>query len=102
MVVSGGEGDDTINISGVILKASATKYLVQYNLGDGNDLITGFGATSTLSISGGVHADSTKSGNDVIVTVSGNKITLQGAAGLSKLNIVETPVTITTQPATKT
>ena len=62
--------------------------LYQYELGDGNDLINGFNATSTLSISGGMYS-SEKIGDDVIVTIEyGDKITLQGAATLSSVNII--------------
>lgn len=61
-----------------------------YKTGDGNDSIVGFNTTSTLQIDGGKGAYSTvksESGADIIVTVGTGKITLVGAANLSKVNI---------------
>ncbi|MBD3879244.1 MAG: hypothetical protein SR1Q5_06120, partial [Quinella sp. 1Q5] len=52
----------------------------------GNDSIQGFNETSTLSISGSSYS-TTKSGNDIIVTVGESKITLFGAASLEAVNI---------------
>ncbi|MBR0062052.1 MAG: hypothetical protein IJP68_11300, partial [Selenomonadaceae bacterium] len=104
--LSSGEGDDSISLysgdditiiggkgNDSIFNNTASKVLYKYSAGDGNDHIQGFKADSTLSITGGVYASTAKSGNDVIVTVGDGKITLQGAAALSKLNIVETPWT---------
>ncbi len=83
--LDGGSGNDSIWNHG-------DNVLFTYNAGDGNDIIinSGFKDNSMLSISGGVHATTTKSGNDIIVTVGNGKITLQGAATLSTVNIVET------------
>ena len=105
--LSSGEGDDSISLysgdditiiggkgNDSIFNNTASKVLYKYSAGDGNDYIQGFKADSTLSITGGVYATSQKSGNDVIVTVGDGKITLQGAATLSKVNIVETPWTV--------
>ena len=58
----------------------------EYAAGDGNDIIYGFKADSTLSIGGGSYS-SEKSGDDIIFTVGEGKITLVGAASLSKVNI---------------
>ena len=78
--ISGGTGDDTINNSG-------ENVLILYNTGDGNDSIIGFNATSTLSLSSDEYS-STTSGNDIIVTVGDDSITLNGAASLETVNIV--------------
>ncbi len=78
--IIGGAGNDTI-------KNRGNKVIFQYSSGNGNDIIEGFNATSTLSISGSDYS-STKSGNDVIVTVGTGKITLQGAASLSSVNVI--------------
>ena len=80
-VIDAGEGDDSIELSW-----SSNNALIKYNKGDGNDVITGFNATSTLSIAGAGY-NSVKSGNDLIFTVGDGKITLKGAAKLSTVNI---------------
>lgn len=89
--VEGGKGSDTINNSG------ASNVLFKYTAGDGNDLITGFNSTSTLSIAGAKYS-SNVSGDDLIFSVGKEKITLVGANNLSTVNITGIPNT--TQPAT--
>ncbi|MBD3878918.1 MAG: calcium-binding protein [Quinella sp. 1Q5] len=79
VTLSGGKGNDTIINNG-------SKVLIKYTSGDGNDLIRGFNATSTLSIAGGTYS-TTKSGENILVAVDDGKITLQGAASLSAVNI---------------
>ena len=69
--------------------------LFKYSSGDGNDIIYGFKADSTLSIGGGSYSTK-KSGDNVIVTVGEGKISLIGAASLSKVNIKGTKATSTT------
>ena len=61
--------------------------MIQYNKGDGNDLIEGFNATSTLQI-GGKNYSTTKSGDDIIITVGDGSITLVNAADLGDINIL--------------
>ena len=83
--IAGGKGNDTINFD-----LSNTNVLIQYNLGDGNDLITGFNETSTLKLGDDCNStySRTENGDDVVITVKdGEQITLKGAAQLSKLNI---------------
>lgn len=81
ITVSGGGGNDTISISG-------GNALIQYSAGDGNDSVVGFNVNSTLQIGGGTGTYSTtKSGSNVVVTAGTGKVTLTGAANLSKLNI---------------
>ncbi len=80
--INGGADNDTIYNEG------GNNVLFNYNDGDGNDLIKGFNATSTLKIGNGTGSySSVKSGSDIIVTVGEGEITLQGAAALSNLNI---------------
>ena len=113
VTISGGDGDDYINNSGsnvtisggtdsdsifnnCYLKSDGSIYyytnsngsnvLFQYSSGDGNDVIYGFKADSTLSIGGGEYSTK-KSGDNIIVTVGEGKISLMGAASLSKVNI---------------
>ena len=57
-----------------------------YKLGDGNDLIYGFGVLETLVVEGAKYS-TVKSGNDVLVKVAKNTITLKGAAELPNVNI---------------
>ncbi|MBR4904975.1 MAG: hypothetical protein IKZ53_09925 [Selenomonadaceae bacterium] len=80
VTINAGKGDDSIRNEG-------DNILFQYKAGDGNDLIFDFNSTSTLSISGDSYSTQ-MSGEDIIVTVGEGKITLGGAASLSKLNIV--------------
>jgi len=84
VTITGGTGNDSI-----YLGYSAEKNVINYSNGDGNDVIQGFSADSTLQIGGGSYSTK-KSGSDIIVTVGKGKITLQGAASLSKLNIKKT------------
>lgn len=79
VTIAGGKGNDFIHNEG-------TNVTFRYRSGDGNDSIEGFNETSTLSIAGTKYSTK-KSGSNVIVTVDNGKITLQGAASLSKLNI---------------
>ncbi|MBR4904601.1 MAG: hypothetical protein IKZ53_07995 [Selenomonadaceae bacterium] len=79
--ISGGTGDDLISLG-----SDSENNLILYTSGDGNDLVKGFNETSTLSISGSSYS-TTKSGNDIIVTVGKGAITLSGAANLSAVDI---------------
>ena len=78
--ITGGKGNDNI------YNHCTSGVLFQYVSGDGNDSIKGFTAKDTLSISGGNYS-TTKSGNDIFVTIGDGKITLDGAASLKTLNI---------------
>lgn len=75
-----GKGNDTIE------SYCKKGFLYQYDKGDGNDSIKGFTSKDTLSITNS-SCSTLKSGNDVIVSVSGSRITLDGAASLSTLHI---------------
>ena len=77
--IEAGGGNDTIY-------GGARPNLYIYTAGDGNDLIYGFNTTSTLKIGGGTYS-TTKSGSNIIVSVGTGKITLNGAASLSAVNI---------------
>ena len=79
--IMAGMGNDTIK------SYCENGVLYQYVLGDGNDSISGFTAKDTINISGSEYS-SAKSGKDLILTVGDNKITLEGATTLSKVNIV--------------
>ena len=79
VTISGGKGNDYIYTLG-------NKVLFQYTSGDGNDTIAGFNDSSTLSVVGKKYSTKT-SGDNVIVTVDKGKITLEGAASLSAVNV---------------
>ena len=102
VTIDGGAGKDTITNSGSnvsiaggkdndSISNSGANVLFKYANGDGNDLIREFKSTDTLQIGDGTgRYSSQKSGDDIIVTVGNGKITLQGAAGLSTVNIAGT------------
>ena len=80
VTLSGGKGDDYIS------NQLGSKVVFQYTSGDGLDTIRGFNETSTLSVVGKKYSTKT-SGDNVIVTVDKGKITLEGAASLSAVNV---------------
>ncbi len=82
--IIGTAGDDTISNEG-------ENVLYKYAQGDGNDTIYGFNETSTLSISDTEYS-TTKSGNDIVVTVGDGSITLKNVASLASVNIDGTEV----------
>ena len=81
VTIIGGTGDDSI-----YLGYDAKNNVLIYNSGDGNDTIRGFDSNDTLKIAASSYSTKKSNGN-VIVTVGSDKITLVGAASLSKLNI---------------
>jgi len=97
--VNGGAGDDTIDCSlgysltiaggkgndSILLDWFTSDRVIKYNSGDGNDTVSGFNDTSTLSVSGGYSTQ--VSGNDIIVTVGKGTILLSGTAHLPYINI---------------
>ncbi|MBR5914085.1 MAG: hypothetical protein IKZ58_06975, partial [Selenomonadaceae bacterium] len=83
VTINGGTGNDKISLSS---SDYSSLRVIEYVKGDGNDLVQGFQASDTLIISGTKYS-TVKSGNDVIVTAGSGKITLQGAASLSSINI---------------
>ena len=87
--ITSGEGDDIISLNG----ASADNNLIQYDLGSGNDTIYGLNETSKISITAGAEYSSETSGDDVIITVGENKITVAGGASLSTINVINYEVT---------
>ena len=62
ITINGGTGNDSIEL------ASASKILIEYNLCDGDDTVSGFNGDDTLSISGGTYSTQL-SGNDILVRV---------------------------------
>ena len=97
LTIIAGTGDDTIN-----LHSAVEKNMIQYTLGDGNDIVYGFNATDTLNIFGSGHT-SVASGNDIIITVDdGGTITLKDVGSSSDLsnNIVSNSTNVdSTTPA---
>jgi len=86
VIIDAGKENDIVSLSSYSYYSKNT--LIQYTSGDGNDTIFNFNSDDTLKIGGGTGSYFSKtSGNDVIVTVGEGKITLVGAASLSKVNI---------------
>ena len=79
--VNAGKGNDTIYGDSI----NSSGFLFQYAKGDGNDVITSWKDSDSITISGGTWSTQT-SGNDVIVKVGTGNITLKGAKGKT-LNI---------------
>ena len=71
--INAGTGNDQINLN------DAQEILIEYFSGDGSDTISGLNSTDTLSISGSEFTPATV-GNDIIVGVGSDSITLSGAA----------------------
>ena len=80
--INGAKGDDYISLN-------SGAALIQYAAGDGSDSIYGFNSNSTLSISGDDYS-STKSDDDLILTVGSEEITLFGAATLNRAKVIST------------
>ena len=80
VTISSGKGNDSVSNSGEN---------VLFKYGGGNDYISGFNSSSTLQISSGTF-DSvvTTNGTDYFVSVDKNTITLEGAAQLNGVKIV--------------
>ena len=74
VTVEGGTGDDSITNP----HHNARGAVYVYKSGDGNDTINGLGITDTVLIASGSWT-TTKSGNDIIVTVGNGSITLKDA-----------------------
>ena len=78
VTIHGGAGDDTIYSDGTV-------NLFEYAVGDGQDVIFGFGSEDTLEIVDEIYSTQ-KSGADVIVKVGSGSILLKDASGIA-LNI---------------
>ncbi len=80
--IDGAGGNDRISLG----SAAA---LVKYSSGDGSDSIYGFNANSTISIGGAAYSSAT-SGNNLVLTVGSDNVTLFGAGRLDNPNIIGT------------
>lgn len=68
--IIGGKGDDTIDV------VSNEAQFIQYNAGDGNDVITQFGSNDTLAINDDIISGSLKD-NEAIIKIGTGSITLK-------------------------
>ena len=75
--ISGGADSDLIS-----LRPAAHQCVVEYNNGDGNDIVYGFDSNDTLKISGGKYSMTT-SGEDLVVKVGDGSITFKYCKNLS-------------------
>ena len=78
--IKGGKGNDSIYIN--YNTNSVPKKIIQYTKGDGNDFIYGINSSDTLQISGAKYS-TTKSGNDLIIGVGTDSITVSGGANVA-------------------
>lgn len=81
VTITAGLGNDSINND-----EESKNVLFKYTAGDGNDIITGFNSTSTLSIAGSTYT-SVANDDDIIITVGKGHITLVGAGNLDYINV---------------
>ena len=75
VTISGGKGDDVI-----IFEKNSRNNVIEYAKGDGNDVIYNFDASNRLNITGGTYTRATV-GNDVILSIGKNSITLKNVKG---------------------
>ena len=74
-VISGDKGNDTISLSG-------GSNFVNYNSGDGNDIIYGVNSSDTLKITGAKYS-TLQSGSDLKVSVGSSEILIKNGANIS-------------------
>ncbi len=99
--ILGGTGNDTIQSAGsqititggkgadVLFNDGGANVLFTYKSGDGDDYISGFNSTSTLSIGNGTATYTKEIFDDaILLTVGNNTITIDGAASLNSVNIL--------------
>ncbi len=80
--INGGAGDDIISLHG----ASVDNNIIEYETGSGNDIIYGLNSTGTISISSGAEYSTAQSGDNVILTVGENTITVASTASVNVIN----------------
>ena len=81
--ITGGKGNDTIELD---VNGFSRRAIIQYNSGDGKDIVTGYNANDSLQIGSNSRYQTLQSGNDIVVSVGSGSITLKDAANI-KLNI---------------
>ena len=87
VTISAGGGNDLVQLGSRNDESGINSgILIQYTAGDGDDTISGFNFTDTLSIIGGEFTPVTL-GNDVVISVGADSITLSDAVNLKDLNI---------------
>lgn len=82
-ILNGGKGDDVISLHGASIEGS----IIQYDVGDGNDIICGLSETSSIRITSGEEYSLEDSGDDVILKVGENELTIVGGKNLSEINV---------------
>lgn len=79
--IKGGTGTDTIRLAHLVRSSEfSCNTLIQYSLGDGNDTILDIASTDLIHITNGSYSTQV-SGNDLIIKVGEDSITLKDAAG---------------------
>lgn len=80
VTIKGGTGTDTIRLSHLARSSEfSCNTLIQYSLGDGNDTILDIASTDLIHITNGSYSTQV-SGNDLIIKVGEDSITLKDAA----------------------
>ena len=86
ITITGDAGDDYVSLGSSVRNA-----LINYDSGDGNDIITGFNTSSTIQIGDGNASYMIDTiGNDILLTVADGTVLLKSSKTLSKLNIAGT------------
>ena len=85
--ISGGTGNDSISLE-------RYEHVIVYASGDGNDWISGYNLSDTISIVGSSYYTTLTSGNDVIISLSSGAMTLDNASN-QEINITGGRYTMT-------
>ena len=86
--INGGKGNDTIDLESDWPNAADHANLIQFTKGDGNDVVLGYREGDTIQITENASFTTTRSGNDIIISVSGGNLTIKDFSGMP--NIVKT------------
>ena len=89
VTITGGKGNDSIQLGSFMYYGAGTakNTVIKYASGDGNDTIYGFDSNDTLHITSGNYSTSIK-GDDFIVTVGKQKITLKDAVAGDEQKVI--------------
>ena len=81
VTIDSGDGNDIISLG-----SDAQNNVIEYRGDEGNDVIYGCNSTTTIKISG-YDPNITRNGNDIIVKIGDNTLTLKNASGVPNSNI---------------
>ncbi|MBR1397179.1 MAG: hypothetical protein IJ563_06565 [Selenomonadaceae bacterium] len=79
-LINSGAGNDTISFLARSGKSrNAVHNVIEYSIGDGNDIVTGYTDGDTIHITSGKVDSSLNSGNDILLNIGNGSITLKDA-----------------------